>query len=142
MTRAAWRIVKPRHTATAFTGEGSRRFGGRWNSKGTAVVYTAGSAALAALEVLVHLDAHDVLQSWQLLRITFDEALVDAAIAGDFSGFEYRVEKRYLAHPPTEPNSSTVNFANSSADQGLIKVTVSARWGDSNTYSTSGVIAE
>lgn len=37
------------------SGEGSRLFGGRWNSVGVPVVYFATSRALALLEVLVHL---------------------------------------------------------------------------------------
>jgi RES domain-containing protein len=37
-------------------GEGSRLFGGRWTSPGRRAVYVAGSASLALLEVLVHLD--------------------------------------------------------------------------------------
>ena len=36
----------------AFTGEGSRKFGGRWNSIGTPIVYTAGTQSLAILEVV------------------------------------------------------------------------------------------
>ena len=36
-------------------GEGARRYGGRWNSPGVAVVYTASSLALAVLETRVHL---------------------------------------------------------------------------------------
>jgi RES domain-containing protein len=51
---AAWRIVKTRHAATAWDGEGARVEGGRWNSPGVPVVYTPhSSAALAALEMLV-----------------------------------------------------------------------------------------
>ena len=52
---SAWRIVKKRQAAAAFTGEGARQFGGRWNLRGTAVVYTSSSLALAALELFVHL---------------------------------------------------------------------------------------
>ena len=52
----AWRIVKTRYSADAFSGEGARLYGGRWNSPGVAMVYTAGSKSLATLEVLVHLD--------------------------------------------------------------------------------------
>ncbi|MCH7227471.1 RES family NAD+ phosphorylase [Haloferula sp. A504] len=51
----AYRIVAPRWVSTAFSGEGARRHGGRWNSPGRPVVYLAGSRALAALELLLHL---------------------------------------------------------------------------------------
>ncbi|MFH1865733.1 MAG: RES family NAD+ phosphorylase [Candidatus Eisenbacteria bacterium] len=36
------------------SGAGPRRYGGRWNQKGTAVVYAAESRSLATLEYLVH----------------------------------------------------------------------------------------
>lgn len=48
-----WRLVTARFAETAFSGEGARRYGGRWNRKGVAVVYTAGSLSLAMLELLV-----------------------------------------------------------------------------------------
>ena len=35
----AWRLVRQRHAATAFSGEGARIFEGRWNSAGVPVVY-------------------------------------------------------------------------------------------------------
>lgn len=50
-----YRIVAPRWASSAFTGEGARKYGGRWNSPGRPAVYLAGSRALAALEMLVHL---------------------------------------------------------------------------------------
>ena len=50
----AYRIVKRRHAADAFTGEGARLYGGRWNRPGTPMVYTAHTRALAALESLAH----------------------------------------------------------------------------------------
>ncbi len=48
-----FRITKEKYIRD-ISGEGARRFGGRWNHKGTAVLYTAQSEALAALEILVH----------------------------------------------------------------------------------------
>jgi RES domain-containing protein len=51
----AFRVVKEKHAADAFTGEGSRRFGGRWNHKGLAVVYLSDTLALAALEQFIHI---------------------------------------------------------------------------------------
>ncbi len=75
MTIRAWRIVKTRHVAGAFTGEGARLHGGRWNSPGVAVVYTSGSQALAALELLVHLNP-PVTFSLEVVPVEFDAALV------------------------------------------------------------------
>ncbi len=40
-------------------GEGARRVGGRWNSRGHAVVYAAQSISLAVLENLVHMPKQD-----------------------------------------------------------------------------------
>ncbi len=74
----AWRIFKPQHAATALTGEGARRFGGRWNSKGVPIIYAAGSQALAALEMLVHLSSAEMLQHYQFCRLTFNEALIES----------------------------------------------------------------
>lgn len=48
-----FRIVTSKWKDRAFTGEGARLYGGRWNPKGAAVVYTAASRALALLEMLV-----------------------------------------------------------------------------------------
>ena len=52
----AYRILKTSLAQHAFDGEGARLYGGRWNSKGRAVVYCAESLSLATLEILVHLE--------------------------------------------------------------------------------------
>lgn len=51
--RTVWRITTARFAATAFSGEGARLYGGRWNPKGFALVYAAESRALALLEMMV-----------------------------------------------------------------------------------------
>lgn len=51
--RTVWRITTARFAATAFSGEGARLYGGRWNPKGVELVYTAESRSLALLEMLV-----------------------------------------------------------------------------------------
>lgn len=48
-----WRMTTARHAGTAFTGEGARLYGGRWNPKGVPMVYTASTQSLATLELLV-----------------------------------------------------------------------------------------
>jgi RES domain-containing protein len=44
-----------RNSYPAYDGEGARRVGGRWNSKGVRVLYMSENRSLAVLEVLVHL---------------------------------------------------------------------------------------
>jgi RES domain-containing protein len=51
----AWRIAKQNRAGEAFSGEGAYRYGGRWNHRGTRVVYISDSLALAVLEQFVHL---------------------------------------------------------------------------------------
>lgn len=47
-----YRIVTPTHAEDAFSGEGARLFGGRWNPPGWPLVYTAATRSLALLEML------------------------------------------------------------------------------------------
>ncbi len=73
----AWRIVKTSRLHHAFDGEGARLFGGRWNSPGLPVVYTAGSRSLAALELLVHLGSSEILQSFSLIPVRFEQLHIE-----------------------------------------------------------------
>ncbi len=73
---SAWRIVKQKHSRTALSGEGARLFGGRWNSPGVSMVYLAQSQALAALEMLVHLDAAELLRSYVIIEVGIDERFI------------------------------------------------------------------
>lgn len=63
---------------TAFSGFGAKEYGGRWNNKGSSVVYTAGSQSLAILEVVVHVESRSQLQHYSLFEVTFDDSLVTA----------------------------------------------------------------
>jgi RES domain-containing protein len=72
----AWRITKYKHIKSAFTGEGARLFGGRWNRPGTPIIYVAQFQSLAVLEVLVHLDSAAILEKYVLLRVDFDESMI------------------------------------------------------------------
>lgn len=75
------RLVKSTYASTAFDGEGAREYGGRWNSPGTGVVYTAESESLAALELLVHLQSSQLLMSYITISAEFDNALVEVLTA-------------------------------------------------------------
>jgi RES domain-containing protein len=72
----AWRLTKRKHIRSAFTGEGARLFGGRWNNPGVPMIYTAETQSLAALEMLVHLDAPSLLDHYVLIEVGIEEALI------------------------------------------------------------------
>lgn len=76
MSLTAWRITKRKYAKSAFSGGGARKFGGRWNSPGTAIVYTAETQSLAVLEMLVHLEATELLQQYVLIGVEIEESLV------------------------------------------------------------------
>jgi RES domain-containing protein len=72
----AYRISAARFAATMWSGIGARDAGGRWNSKGVPVVYTAESRSLATLEQLVHLVPPRVLSGFVIASVLFDDAQV------------------------------------------------------------------
>ncbi len=76
MTFSAWRITKQKYAKTAFNGEGARLYGGRWNSPGTAMIYASQSQSLAVLELLVHLEAPELLHSYLLIEVWLPKSCV------------------------------------------------------------------
>ncbi len=66
-----WRIAKhtPDFSADDLSGGGAKLTGGRWNSKGNAVVYTSRSISLAVLETLVHLGDNVPIRNAFLIRV-------------------------------------------------------------------------
>lgn len=78
----AFRIVKKRHALTAFSGEGARAYGGRWNFVGVPMVYAAHTRALAALESLAHFGGAERSIAFVTFEIEIPDRLalhVDAA---------------------------------------------------------------
>jgi RES domain-containing protein len=51
-----FRIVQDKYRTNDLSGTGAFRSGGRWNSKGTYMLYTSENSSLAYLESLVHFD--------------------------------------------------------------------------------------
>jgi len=71
----------------ALSGKGAARFGNRWNSKGTEIIYCAGNRALAMAEVAVHINPAILPGDYLMVEIdvpgtvaikTFDKSLLPA----------------------------------------------------------------
>jgi len=97
----AFRLCKTKHLATAFSGDGARINGGRWNSPGLAVVYTSSSLSLATLEVLVHLEDPATfarLFSWVCLEISEDsiETLDESKLPTGWCADETNITSRSI----------------------------------------------
>lgn len=71
-----WRLTRKRHLDAALAGEGARRFGGRWNGRGIAIVYTSESLELALLEALVHVDVEVLPRDYWQLRFEVPDELI------------------------------------------------------------------
>jgi len=67
-----WRIC--RQPFADLSGNGARLYGGRWNKPGRPLIYAAETAALAVLEVRVHLDL-----DWDMLPDDYVLVAIDTA---------------------------------------------------------------
>jgi len=74
---AAWRIVRAARGRTAFTGEGSRLYPGRWNSQGKAMIYLSEHESLAALETFVHTRVLSATERYFSFRVQWDDKLTE-----------------------------------------------------------------
>ena len=59
----------------ALSGKGASIAGGRWNSKGTEVIYCAESRALAMAEVVVHLSLANLPSDFVMLQIAIPNGI-------------------------------------------------------------------
>lgn len=73
----AWRIVDSKYAEDAFSGEGARRYKGRWHTAGTRMVYTSSTISLATLELLVRTPGAQLLREYAIVACHFPEALVE-----------------------------------------------------------------
>ncbi|MCH9674306.1 MAG: RES family NAD+ phosphorylase [Gammaproteobacteria bacterium] len=68
-----YRLTLAKYVDNAFSGEGSRRVGGRWTPAGYPAVYTARSIALTVLETLVHVDSA-IMPKHLVIRVDVPES--------------------------------------------------------------------
>lgn len=72
----SWRVFHKNYVDDPVSGRGASRAGGRWNSRGTPVVYSSATLALAQLEHGLDPDDESLLRMYRQTVIEFDEKLV------------------------------------------------------------------
>ena len=91
--RVLYRIARTKY-AKDLSGEGARLAGGRWNHKGTPLIYTASSRSLACLEALVHMSQADFLITRRIVLIEIPKTIVPVTIG------QASLPKNWRQHPP------------------------------------------
>lgn len=146
-----WRIAAdtPDYSADDTFGKGAERSGGRWNAKGTPLIYTSTSQALACLETMAHLDSgrslplnrylvrFDVPQVAWAARTTFDptrhvgwDALPPARVSVDWGTRWARDRASAIAGVPSVivPDEFNMLINPAHPDASAIKATKLRRW--------------
>ena len=75
----AFRIAKAKHAGSVrqmLSGAGASQYGGRWNTPGRPIIYASDSAALALLEVLVHIKRSEVVRAYKLIDLDIPDNLI------------------------------------------------------------------
>jgi len=92
-------MIVYRLTVDAFrkdlTGNGSKLFGGRWNSPGMPAIYTSENISLSVLEILVNADKTNIPPAYFLLKLHIPDDLAVRKVSPGrlkekwYSDFEY-----------------------------------------------------
>lgn len=80
------------------SGYGAKLNGSRWNSKGTAMLYTAEHISLAALEMLVHINFTEIPVSFHLLSIYIPDSTVMAGLTLSKLKTSWTDDNQYTAY--------------------------------------------
>ncbi|GEP51301.1 hypothetical protein FNO01nite_19730 [Flavobacterium noncentrifugens] len=74
-----FRLSKSKHSKD-LSGKGAEKFGGRWNSKGVAVLYTSDSRALCTAEIAVHTPLGNIPEDYEVTLIKIPENTIIPAL--------------------------------------------------------------
>lgn len=98
MTVNLWRIAKNTalYQANDMSGGGAKTVGGRWNSKGSAVIYTSPTIALATLETLAHIGDEIAARNRFLIQIEVPDDVWKARETLDVT----RLDPTWVSEPP------------------------------------------
>ncbi len=92
----AWRLLPKKHARDAFSGEGARIAPGRWNLRGTRVVYLNGSLSLAALETLLYAGRAALTIPFYAFRVDIPDDLTVESLSAE------KLPANWREQPPPE----------------------------------------
>jgi len=70
-----FRLSKSKHSKD-LSGKGAEKFGGRWNSKGVALLYTSDSRALCTAEIAVHTPLGNIPFDYEVVLIKIPDNII------------------------------------------------------------------
>jgi RES domain-containing protein len=110
MNVRTWRLVNKRYTEDVFSGEGAVLAGGRWNSPGVRIIYTAETLSLAILEILAGGASMLLLGAYVKVAAVFDDSAVEEI---------GRLPREWDAYPPG-PATQSIGDAWVKKGKGLV----------------------
>ncbi|MGB5402654.1 MAG: RES family NAD+ phosphorylase [Robiginitalea sp.] len=84
-----FRIAKSKYK-TDLSGTGAELHGGRWNNKGTKLIYTASSRALAMVEVAVHVSFNILPKDYFLVSIEVPDSKMRGITENDLKDIHWK----------------------------------------------------
>lgn len=120
-----FRLSKRKYSSD-LNGKGAAKSNNRWNSKGTEMIYTAESRALAMAEVLVHLSMATLPGDYGMMEIYIPENIEIAQLDIKMLG------KMWNQFPPSKETQNIGNHFISSNKACILKVPSAVVKGDNN----------
>jgi RES domain-containing protein len=116
-----YRLTKAKY-ANNLSGEGARLGGGRWNSKGVAMLYTSDSRALCVTEIAVHTPLGILPDNYKLITIEIPDNAISSldvsSIPNKWNAFPYVADVKYLGDRFIKENKYLVLKVPSAVIQG------------------------
>jgi RES domain-containing protein len=125
------------------SGRGAELAGGRWNSKGTPMLYTSDSIALCTVEVAVHMPLGIVPFDYQLIQIRIPDDVVikdlpDTKLPDDWKSFPHSNATQVIGDQFIVDQEQLVLKVPSAAVQGTYNYLVNPRHPDFQKVTIAG----
>lgn len=93
-----YRLTKAKYK-DKLSGKGAAIMGGRWNSPGTEIIYTATNRALAMSEVAVHVSFQLLQSSYYMMEISLPDSCIEVSLSDlpeMWNSFPYKESTRHI----------------------------------------------